>query len=228
MPVTHTVCRGLGRMALAVLMGLASIVVLMMAGTTPAQAKDAPEKWGKRLVQTIDLPPDVLAKFALFQEKKAKGAASGGAMPPGGLYADTQSWVGSDIDLPASGNPYTVVVRVAGVVQADGDAGTRWLAGWSMDGASRVNVIPEIVAKSGKAGQAVEVAGASPPVSFKENRKLQPAVEFATVRNLRMDRVQVEVWSGMRQSTFMELFTSWIPLFSGVVFLGLFLWWRRT
>ncbi len=92
---------------------------------------------------------------------------------------------------------------------------------------ARLNVVPEIVAKGLRAGQPVEMAGAAPPVGFKTDRKLAPVAEFAAARDLRIDRVRIGVWSGMRPSSLLETFMAWIPLFFGLTFLALFLWWRR-
>ena len=64
-------------------------------------------------------------------------------------------------------------------------------------------------------------------VSFKEDRKAAPSLDFESSRNLRIDRVQVEVWSGIRKSTWLELLMSWSPILTGVVFLGVVLWFRR-
>lgn len=211
-----------GFMALMAAVALGAVAVLCTAAL-PADAKDGAQKWGKRLVESYELPADALAKFAQLQEKKGASPAK----QPGGIFADTQPWTGTEIALPSSANPYTLVVRVSGVALADGDTGARWMAGWSIEGASRTAIVPEVTAKGARAGQAVEMVGAAAPLSFKEDRKLQPVLEFAGSRNLRMDRVRLEVWSGMRSSTFVELLMSWVPLLTGVIFLALFLWWRR-
>ncbi|WP_053843551.1 hypothetical protein [Paracidovorax avenae] len=206
--------------------GVAAALLLLAACMVPPAAHAKEEAWGRRVVATQEMPPDALARLARFQEKKGVVAAAG--LPPGGMpFADTQSYTGQEIDLPASGNPYTVVLRISGVALADGEAGSRWMAGWSIDNGARLNVVPEIVAKGLRAGQPVEMAGAAPPVSFKTDRKLAPVAEFAAARNLRIDRVRIEVWSGMRPSSLLETFMAWIPLFFGLTFLALFLWWRR-
>ncbi len=210
---------GMGRAAGIALAGLAALG----AASLPAQARDAPQPWGQRLVQTQELPAEALAKFALFQERKntADSARSAGASP------ETQAWTGDEMALPRSGNPYTLVVRVSGVALADGDAGARWMAGWSIHGEPRMGAVPQVAARGVRAGQVVEMAGAAAPLSFKEDRTLPPVLEFAGVSNLRMDRVRLEVWSGMRSSNPVERLMPWMPLLTGAVFLGLMLWWRR-
>ncbi|MDA8455332.1 hypothetical protein M4R22_11230 [Acidovorax sp. GBBC 3334] len=202
----------------------AAVAIAGIAWPQLSAARDEP--WGKRMVEVVEMPTEALVRLARFQEKKGEVAAAG--LPPGGMaFADTQSYTGPEIDLPASGNPYTLVLKVTGVALNDGDAGSRWMAGWSIDGSARVNIVPEIVRKGVRAGQVVEMAGAAPPVSFKADRRLAPVAEFAAARNLRIDRVRIEVWSGMRASSPVEMVMAWAPLLTGVVFLALFFWWRR-
>ena len=109
---------------------------------------------------------------------------------------------------------------------ADGDVGARLVGGWVLDGATRTGLMPELAHSKARAGQVLELVGAALPVTLKEDRKIAPAVEFSGMRNLRMDSVRIEVWSGIRTSSPLELFMSWVPLVLGVVFLG-FVWWAR-
>lgn len=106
---------------------------------------------------------------------------------------------------------------------ADGDVGVRMQAGWAFDGSTRMVLMPEMSQKNVRTGQVVELVGASGPVSMKEDRKVEPVIEFSTSRNLRLDKVQIEVWSGIRASSPIELLMSWVPLLLGTVFLG-FVW----
>ena len=57
-------------------------------------------------------------------------------------------------------------------------------------------------------------------------RKAAPVIEFNAAPNLRLDSVQIEVWSGMRPSSPIELLMAWVPILLGVAALG-FLWWAR-
>lgn len=203
---------------------LATAAFMALVSALPvAQAKDEATQWGKTLEKSYDLPPEAIAKFMLFQEKQAQTPGDKGK----GIYAATEKWRGDDLSLPTSKNPFTVVVKVSGVALADGDAGSRWQTGLQFDGPSPVSFLPELVHKGARAGQPVSMAGASKAVSFKEDRMAAPSLEFESSRNLRIDRVQVEVWSGIRKSTWLELLMSWSPVLTGVVFLGLVLWFRR-
>lgn len=202
----------------------AAVAFLMLAVTLPSvQAKDEAGAYGKTLEKIYDLSPETLAKFQRFQEKQAQTPGDKGK----GVYAATERWRGDELSLPTSKNPFTIVVKVSGVALADGDAGSRWQTGLQFDGPSPISYLPELVHKGARAGQPVSMVGASKGVSFKEDRKAAPSLEFESSRNLRIDRVQVEVWSGIRKSTWLELLMSWSPILTGVVFLGVVLWFRR-
>ena len=223
MCTTHSAPRSL--LAATTVRSLLSAVAFMLLVTAlpEVQAKDEATQWGKTLEKSYDLPPEAIAKFLGFQQKQAQKPGTQDT----GVFADTETWRGTEMALPSSKNPFTIVVKVSGVALADGDVGSRWQSGWMMDGASPIGLIPELVHKGARAGQPVTMAGAAKAVSFKEDRTTVPAIYFVSSRNLRLDRVQVEVWSGIRKSTGLELLMSWSPILTGVVFLGVVLWFRR-
>lgn len=201
----------------------AAAFLMLVAALPGVQAKDEAGAYGKTLEKIYDLSPETLAKFQRFQEKQAQTPGDKGK----GIYANTERWRGDELSLPTSKNPFTVVVKVSGVALADGDAGSRWQTSLQFDGPSPISFLPELVHKGARAGQPVSMVGAAKGVSFKEDRKAAPQLEFESSRNLRIDRVQVEVWSGIRRSTWIELLMSWSPILTGVVFLGVVLWFRR-
>lgn len=201
----------------------AAAFLMLVAALPGVQAKDEAGAYGKTLEKIYDLSPETLAKFQRFQEKQAQTPGDKGK----GIHANTERWRGDELSLPTSKNPFTVVVKVSGVALADGDAGSRWQTSLQFDGPSPISFLPELVHKGARAGQPVSMVGAAKGVSFKEDRKAAPQLEFESSRNLRIDRVQVEVWSGIRKSTWVELLMSWSPILTGVVFLGVVLWFRR-
>lgn len=205
-------------------LALAVGLLALWMGAGNVQAKDETGQWGQRLVEKFELPPEAVARFLQFEAKNAQAAP--GTPRPGGLLADSESWRGSEVNLVSGGNPYTLVIKASGVALADGDVGVRMQAGWAFDGTTRMVLMPEMSQKDARSGQVVELVGASVPVSMKEDRKAEPVIEFSASRNLRLDKVQIEVWSGIRTSSPIELLMSWVPLLLGTVFLG-FVWWAR-
>ena len=131
------------------------------------------------------------------------------------------------MNLTAAGNPYTLVLKATGVALADGDAGVRMQTGWVFDGKTTQLPMPGMAQKGVRAGQTVELVGVSTPVTLDVDRKGTPVVEFTAAANLRLERVQIDVWSGQRPSLPLEQVMSWMPMLFGVIALGFFLWLRR-
>ncbi|MBH1978242.1 MAG: hypothetical protein I8H67_07730 [Comamonadaceae bacterium] len=205
------------------LWALATLLALLL-GTGWAQAEEAAGQWGLRLLKTYDLPPEAVARFLQYQEKNAQAGPA--AAQPGEPLAGAQAWQGSDIDLTTDGSPYTLVIKATGVALADGDAGTRLQLGWVLDGSLHKVLLPEMAQKNARGGQTVELVGASLPVTLKADRKAAPVIEFNTAHNLRLQDMRIEVWSGMRPSSPIELLMGWVPILLGVAALT-FVWWAR-
>jgi hypothetical protein len=187
-----------------------------------AAATDKPGAFGKKLVASHELPADSVAKFVRFNAAQAAKGAK-----PAGVLADTEDWFGEPLATPSSGNPYTLVVRVSGKAVADGDVGTAWMGGWAADGKTSAKLMTGASQSGAKAGERVTLVGTSGPLSFKEDRTLSPALSFINARNIEIDSVQLEAWSGIGKSTLPQLVFAWSPLLVGLAFLGLFFWFRR-
>ncbi|MDY0107986.1 MAG: hypothetical protein RBS27_15020, partial [Giesbergeria sp.] len=121
----------------------------------------------------------------------------------------------------------TLVLKATGVVLADGDAGVRMQAGWVFDGKTTRLPMPGMAQQGLRAGQTVELVGVSTPVTLNADRRGTPVVEFTAAANVRLERVQVDVWSGPRPTQPVEQVMSWMPMLFGVFALGFFLWLRR-
>lgn len=211
-----TMNRGPGRVWGGLMAALALLALLLGA---PVRAQEQAVAWGQQLVETQELPAEGLARFLQTQEKNAQ-------LRPGTDPA-SDTWSGRDMNLTATGSPYTLVLRATGVVLADGDAGVRMQTGWVFDGKTTQLPMPGMAQKGLRAGQTVELVGVSTPVTLDVDRKGTPVVEFTAAANLRLERVQIDVWSGQRPSLPLEQVMSWMPMLFGVIALGFFLWLRR-
>ncbi|RZJ23803.1 MAG: hypothetical protein EOO54_10490 [Haliea sp.] len=200
----------------------ALLALLAAVAAVSAVAADKPGAFGKNLLRSQELPADAVARFVRFN---AAQAAKG--VKPAGLMSGTEDWVGEALAMPSSGNPYTIVVRVSGTALSDGEVGTGWMGGWSAEGATSNKLMTGATRNGVKAGERVTLVGSTGPVSFKQDRTLAPALSFMNARNLQLDGVQMEVWAGVGKATLPELVFAWSPLLVGLVFLGLFLWFRR-
>lgn len=191
----------------------------LLLAVGPAHAEDAAIQWGQRLQGTLELPAEALERFRKVQEKNAQ-------LRPG-TPLESETWRGTPVDLTAGGSPYTLVLKARAVAIADGDAGVRMQASWAFDGGTTELPMPGMAQKGVRAGQVVELVGVSAPMGLNANRQGVPVVEFTTAANLRLERVQIDVWSGQRASQPVEKVMSWMPMLFGVVALGFFLWLRR-
>ena len=174
---------------------------------------------GKQLLQTLEVPPDVLAKFAAFQAAN-KGGSSG-------LLADSEDWLAPLQKFATSGNPYTLVVKVEGTAVADGDVVTVWQTGWALEGSTRFNRLPAIGATGAKAGMPFSGEATAGPTSFKEDASYSPVLGLVTASNVKIQSVKVEVWSGIGKTSWSQKLFAGAPLLTGLIFLGLAIWWRR-
>jgi len=211
-----TMNRGPGRVWGGLMAALALLALLLGA---PARAQEGAVAWGQQLVETQELSAEGLARFLQTQEKNAQ------LRPGTDPVSDT--WSGREMNLTSTGSPYTLVLRATGVALADGDAGVRMQTGWVFDGKTTQLPMPGMGQKGVRAGQTVELVGVSTPVSLDVDRKGTPVVEFTAAANLRLERVQIDVWSGQRPSLPLEQVMSWMPMLFGVIALGFFLWLRR-
>ncbi len=211
-----TMNRGPGRVWGGLMAALALLALLLGA---PVRAQEGAVAWGQQLVETQELSAEGLARFLQTQEKNAQ-------LRPGTDPA-SDTWSGRDMNLTSKGSPYTLVLRATGVALADGDAGVRMQTGWVFDGKTTQLPMPGMAQKGLRAGQTVELVGVSTPVTLDVDRKGTPVVEFTAAANLRLERVQIDVWSGQRPSLPLEQVMSWMPMLFGVIALGFFLWLRR-
>jgi len=215
--------RNLGARWHAGLFALA-FVVLMHAGTLWSATSAHDKRFGKTLLVEHRLPESKIRKLNAF---KASTPIQGESKIVNAMLADTEDWVGPELNGHASANPYTITVLLTGVAKADGDAATLWHAGWRIDTKEhgehlRMHPLPGLAKTGAKAGETVLLAAAA-PTSFKEDRKVAPAVGMVNVRNLEIKEVRVQVWSGAADSTLWETILSFRWALIGLVLIVL--WW---
>lgn len=204
----------------------------LVGGTLSDDAAGAQtQRHGKTLLVEHRLAPSVIDGFNRF---KPSAPVKGESAIVATMMADTKDWVGPQIDATTSANPYTLVVIVKGVARADGDATTMWHAGWRVvdkqDGEqNRVNPLPGIAKTGARAGERIEVAGRAVPTTFKEDRRASPMIGLVNARNLEIQEVRVQVWTGVAAATWVETLLSFRWALIGAALVAL--WWfgfRRT
>jgi len=209
-------------------LALVGLVLPVLAQENPSQIPgqaQAPSQaqWGQRLLQTIDLPQDALAHLQSAPAASApqgQGAAPAGAQEPAIWRNQTQTLTPQD-------SPYTVVIKVRGTAQADGDAALNLRAGWVVDGTVHKLMWPGMAQKAVRAGQAVELQGVSVPVTMKQDREARLRIEGGSASNLQLSSVQIEIWSGMGNVSMGNSWLSWFPILLGLFFVAFMVWLKR-
>lgn len=209
--------------------GMMVLAGVLLQWTALFAAAAQTERYGKTLLLEHRLPESAVQAFNKFTPSKP---VQGESKIVATMLADTKDWVGPVFEGKTSGNPYTLVIMVKGVVKADGDATTLWHSGWRLedkqDGTVDRMTPHGGVAKTGaKAGEVVEIYGAAMPLSFKEDRKAAPMIGLVNARNIELQEVRVQVWSGIASAGFAETLLSFRWALVGVVLVVLWWFWFR-
>ena len=196
------------------------------AGVTFAADVSAPpdvnnRTYGKEQVLAFDIDAATLAKFRAHKgdvidpkRSPAENMAS----------ASTTDWTGQMQKLVSSKKPYVMVVTLSGTAMADGDAVSAWHAGWkNEEGVTRSNPVAGLNKLKAKAGERFMVTVSSAPVSFKEDRSMQPVLGLARARNMQIESVNIQVWSGLPGHSWQQILFSLPVLMLGLTMFVL--WW---
>jgi hypothetical protein len=200
----------------------------MASALVPAHsgAQQTKGKYGKTLVAEYRIPYEKVAKYATF---KPSAAPKGENKITTVLLADTEEWSGPFIDVKYASNPYTIVVTLTGTAKTDGDALTMWQAGWRLDASERrFTALPGLSKLGAKAGERFTVTAASTPSRFKDDRQVAVALGLVNARNLDINSVDVELWSGIASASWFETLGAFSYLLVALVLASLFWFWRRS
>ena len=196
---------------------------LLAAADIGAQQKKG--KYGKVLVAEFRIPSDTVAKYATHKPSKPR---PGENKIDSVILADTEEWSGPFIDVKNAANPYTMVVTLTGTAKADGDALTMWHAGWRLDDREKHLTAFSGLSKLGaKAGERFTVTAAAKPTSFKEDRNVAVSLDLVSARNVDINTVDVELWSGVSNPSWLETLGAFSYLLVALILTGLVWFWRR-
>jgi hypothetical protein len=175
---------------------LLAAVGLFATATTPAMGRE-PRAFGQRLVAQYQLPPDTIARYAAM----AAGTVLDASRREQSMFADRLPWVGPGQRAGVGQNPYTLVFTVNGVAKTAGEVYAQWQAGWEVHESPVARrevlmVVPPIARDGLAAGQALTLTASSTHVSFRGERTVAPMLGLVQMRNLDINDIQVQVWSG--------------------------------
>ena len=180
-------------------------VGLCLVQVTPAKSRE-PHAYGQKLVAQYELPLQAIEHYA----EMAAGNAAHEARREGSRFADASPWVGPNERVGEGHNPYTVVFTVRGTARAAGEVFAQWQAGWEVDEplGARLEVltaVPHTTTTTARAGASVTLTASSDRISFRGVRTVAPKLGLVQMRNLRIEDVQVQVWSGSAPMTWSTL-----------------------
>ena len=203
---------------------LASLLAVA-AGQAAAQLPTKPGKYGKTLVADVVLSPSQIDKFAALLATLA-------ATPHGSqnsvMFGDTADWLGDTFVANSTTNPYTIVVSVDGTAKAAGDVITTWKAGWKYeDNSNRQGLMHGLSAFDVKAGEHVTMTGITAPSRFDRDKTVAPLLSLVDAKNVTIAHVQVQVWSGLGETSWLQMLSAWRFLIFGVVVLAVVLVFRK-
>jgi hypothetical protein len=175
---------------------LLGAAALCAVAAMPAASRE-PRAHGRERLAQYQLPNEMIARYAAL----AAGAVSDDSTRLNSMFADRSPWVGPEHRAGVGRNPYTLVLTVSGVARSAGDVHSQWQAGWevyeSADASREVLMaVSGLARKRAAAGQRLTLTASSPPVSFRGERKVAPMLGLVQSRNLDIDDVRLEVWSG--------------------------------
>jgi hypothetical protein len=196
----------------------------------PAWAQPAPAegpRFGKRMVAEYELPPETIAQFASLKRTPPDKHESALV---NALLTQSVDWKGPILDVRTADNPYTIVVTVNGVPTADGDAATMWTAGWQLTKGDFDDVrkpLAGLTRPDARGGEKFVVTAAAMPTSFKEDGRMGVVLGLVDARNVTIESVRVQLWSGLPSTTWLEAVGAFRWALVGVVMLVLWWFWFR-
>jgi hypothetical protein len=205
--------------------------VVAAAALASCAKRDEPEKFGREIVLSKSFSLGDVARFNEFVPEKPK---------PGGtaldvLASETVDWKSAaPVRVNRAGSPYALAIRVNGQVTGDEGAVTLWHGGFELT--EKPGRPPSIIRpiaglnapKGGAKGDGrFERAGTAGPVTFLDEEEILPVVSLQRRAGLKIESVDVEVWSGPPSTGWVRLLFAWQTVLVGVVMLALWWFWFR-
>ena len=209
-----------GRWLPLVLASLMAFVALEAAAALPTK----PGKYGKTLIADVVLPPSQLDKIASLLETLRANHGTVNSV----VFGDTVDWMGEQMTGSPNTSPYTIVVQADVTARQAGNVVTTWKSGWRMEnGEVKATLMTGLSEFDVKPGQRLTLTGISAASRFDRDKTVMPVVSFVDAQNASVDRVQVQVWSGMPSAGFLDYFGAFRFLLLGVVMLVVVLVFRK-
>lgn len=200
-----------------------SVVVLLLICF---QARADSSIYGRKLVAQYSVPEQQVAKFQTFINPAANLKELDQVTA---MEAESEEWIGPNLQVDRESSPYTVVVTLRGKARFDGNVSTLWQSGWVVDGGVRSTVFPGLSKNNVKAGEELVLVKAAPATRFKEQQTVALALALVKAENFDFQGMDIEIWSGIADNSWHEVLLSfrWFAL-GLIVFVLRYFWVRRS
>ncbi len=203
-------------------------LALLAAQALPAR-RGEPQAFGQALVAQYRLGPDALERYAAL----AAGTALDEPRRENSRFVDEAPWVGPWQPVGIGRNPYTLVLTVSGAATAQGRVSAQWQGGWNVLESALVREVvldlPDLSTTVAAVTEPVTLTASSGRVSFRGERTAAPKLGLVSARNLKIQDVQLQVWSGVAPLAWPLLPTACIMLLAlGAASLGFGILVRRS
>ena len=181
-----------------------------------ALGQDGPSRHGQTLVGSFELPADLLDQYNEAIHSQLAVITS--------TLAQIRGWSGGEFRVSGPGNPHTLVVKMWGQAVDTDDVAARWQPFWN----NVPGAMAAMRASSAGAGEPLQLVLASEPIALEPGRLVTPSLRLLAARNVRIDRVRLEVWSGTGQTSVVEWLADWwLAVATLAIWGSLFIYLRR-
>ncbi len=182
-----------------------------------AQAQDAslatPSRYGQNMVRSYELPATLIDRYNAAILEAIQSHAVSATPDSKEAFTPLDTWSGSAFGAGSHSGPYTLVVKVLGSAIEPTDLGARWQLSWN----GQPGAIPGMDVPDARPGLPMQIAVASEPMDFKVDQNVLPSLKLLSAKNLRIERVRVEVWSGVGEESWLDWLLEWWPMLAGVL-----------
>lgn len=211
---------------LGLIIGLLLSISLVWAASNAGPPTGDSRIFGKTLVGEYKLDEQVVEKMRSHKPNAPSKHDSGFVNM---AMATSVDWKGPQVPLEPAKNPYAMVVTLVATALADGDAITTFKSGWEIeDGNISLTPLGGLNKLKAKAGERFVVTVRANPRSVTEPKSIKPYLGLNEARNMRIEALYVQVWSGIPGNSWRDYFGASTALLTGLIMLLLWWWLRRS
>jgi hypothetical protein len=191
----------------------ASLAVIFFASQAQGAAPATASRYGQNMVRSYELPASLIDGYNAAILEVVQSHAVAATPDSKSAFAVLETWSGSAFGAVSHSGPYTLVVKVLGSAIEPTDMGARWQLSWN----GQPGAMPAMDVPDARPGLPMQIAVASEAIDIKVDRQIVPSLKLLSAKNLRIERVRVEVWSGVGEESWLDWLLEWWPMLAGVL-----------